>query len=111
MAETFEVQWSAIAVADVEGILRYTASNWSARAARALHGAFRGKVSTLRKHPRRCRIVPELLRLGITDFREVIAPPHRLIFRLHDRSVTVVAVLDGRRDLDELLLARALTWN
>lgn len=110
MAETFEVRWSAIAVADVEDILRYTARNWSPRAARALHAALRRKVRTLAKHPRRCRVVPELQRLGVFAFREMIASPHRLVFRLEGKIVTLVAVLDGRRDLEELLLARALGW-
>lgn len=110
MAETFEVLWSETAIADVNGILRYTAANWSATAARELHVTLRRKIRSLSRHPRQCRVVPELQDLGVTDFREMILPPHLVIFRLYGEKLVLVGVLDSRRDLEELLLTRALAW-
>lgn len=110
VAETFEVLWSETAIADLEGILRYAAANWNATAACDLHVKLRRKIRSLSRHPRRCRVVPELQDLGVMDFREMVLPPHRVIFRLYGRDLVLVGVLDSRRDLEELLLARALAW-
>ncbi len=107
-SERYELVWSSIAEADVEGILRYTAIHWSIPQARRLHAKLKARSKTLTRFPLRCRVVPELGELGVLDFRELILTPHRVVFRIHGRQVVIVGVLDGRRDLDELLLARSL---
>lgn len=62
-----------------------------------------GKLST---NPERRRIVPELRKIGVVVYRELIVTPHRVPFRIRGRDVVVLAVFDGRRDLEELLLRR-----
>ena len=58
--------------------------------------------------PLRGRIVPELRAQGVQFYRELLSPPYRIMYRVKDRLVLVVAVLDGRRNLDDLLLDRFL---
>src|SRR5262249_30265117 len=56
----------------------------------------------------RGRIIPELRVRGITMYRELIVPPYyRIMYRVEEREVWVIAVLDHRRDLDALLQERA----
>ncbi len=58
--------------------------------------------------PRRCRAVPELAAEGIDGSRELIVGPYRVMFAVRDSTVIILTVLDSRRDLGELLVARAL---
>ena len=58
--------------------------------------------------PTRCRVVPELAALGISEIRESILPPYRIFFRLQDQRATLLGILDSRRNLEELILQRAL---
>ena len=37
-----------------------------------------------------------------------VVKPYRIIYRIEEDTVTVLAVLDGRRDLEDLLLERLI---
>ena len=54
----------------------------------------------------RGRIVPELLHTGISQYRELIGAPRRIVYRVDNRQVLIMAVLDSRRDLQTVLLGR-----
>jgi len=41
-------------------------------------------------------------------WRELVVKPYRLVYRIEGDTVTVLAVFDGRRDLEDLLLERLL---
>jgi toxin ParE1/3/4 len=104
----FEIQWTASAQADLGEILEYVAYRDSYAAAEGLYEKLIRRIDTLVAHPLRCRIIPELRAVGVLDFRELIAPPYRVCFRIHGKDVVLLGVLDSRRDLGELLLRRAL---
>lgn len=64
-------------------------------------------VRSLDELSERGRVVPELERRGISAYRELIAHPYRIVYHVVGREVWVLAIVDGRRDLDELLYERA----
>lgn len=64
------------------------------------------RAESLTTMPRRGRIVPELRWHGITAFQELIERPWRIVYQIQGEKVGVVAVLDGRRELEDLLLGR-----
>lgn len=51
-------------------------------------------------------IVPELLHTSISQYRELISAPWRIFYRVDNMQVLIMAVLDGRRDLQAVLLNR-----
>jgi plasmid stabilization system protein ParE len=53
-------------------------------------------------------VVPELAHFGIRNWRELIVKPYRIIYRIDEDTVNVLAMLDGRRDLQDLLLERLI---
>jgi toxin ParE1/3/4 len=65
-------------------------------------------AARLERFPRRGGVVPELLAQGITRHREVVIRPWRLVYRIEERQVHVLAVIDGRRNVEDVLLARLL---
>lgn len=64
-------------------------------------------VSTLDRFPERGAHPPELLELGIRDFRQLVAHPYRIIYRVVGDQVFIDLIADGRRDM-RALLARQL---
>ena len=56
--------------------------------------------------PERGRVVPELAAVGIRTYRELVVEPWRLVYRITEKTVYVLAVLDGRRNIEDVLLDR-----
>jgi plasmid stabilization system protein ParE len=89
----------------MEGILEYVATRTGPHTAVRVHDRLMGRIESLAKFPLRGRIIPELREIGLMEFREVRVSP----YRIHGNHVVLVGVLDGRRDLEELLIERALS--
>ena len=54
------------------------------------------------------RIVPELDRHGVRLYRELILSPWRVVYRYERDHVYVLVVIDGRRNVEDVLLRRLL---
>lgn len=106
MTERFRIVWTDAAVNDLLAIIDYVAGRDSLNAAEDLHEQIMGAVDGL--EPRRCRVVPELHAEGIDAYRELFVGPYRIMFGLRGTEAVVLAAVDGRRDLGELLIERAL---
>ena len=110
MTQSFTVHWSKIARKDLFLIIEYISLNNPAAAKRALQ-KIQEKAQQLSVYPERCRIVPELQRQGISDYRELISDHWRVIFKTNGNQVLVLSVIDSRRNLEDILLQRLLEIN
>ena len=63
---------------------------------------------SLDEMPERGHIPPELGRIGITEFKEIHFKPYRIIYEIEKRAVFIHCILDGRRDIQDLLERRLL---
>ena len=99
------VVWSEAALRDFEAVIDFVFERDGPESER-LHRKIHPAVGGLATQPERCRIVPELRAIGVSVYRELIVRPYRIPFRIRGRDVVVLGVLDGRRDLEELLLQR-----
>jgi len=104
VAERYQVSWAAVAEADLAAIVESVAEE-SPASLRILE-MVEWRASTLRSSPFRGRVVPELARFEIRDYRELIAAPYRIVYSVRQKRVWVLGVMDGRRDLATILLAR-----
>jgi toxin ParE1/3/4 len=91
----------------VTDIVRYIALDSLQNAAR-VSKRIRIRANALKTFPERGHVVPELAELGVADYRELSIPPYRVVYRINDKAVFVQAVLDGRRDLKQILSERLL---
>jgi plasmid stabilization system protein ParE len=64
------------------------------------------RADSLTTAAERGRLVPELRSIGVHQYRELVERPWRIVYRIEPDTVIVLAVLDGRRDLESLLLDR-----
>lgn len=108
MSERFGIVWTDTARNDLLAIIDYLVDRDGVDAAEALYDKIVDAVRGVKTMPRRCRIVPELEAEGITAYRELLVGPYRVMFAIRDATVVVLTALDGRRDLAELLVERAL---
>ena len=108
MPDRYQVKWTSVAQTDVDEILEYIATRDCVDAAMAVCGKLMDKVGTLVSRPERCRIPPELKRIGVRKYHELIVSPYSVFFVIEGVHVAIVAVFDRRRDLEELLIQRAL---
>ena len=107
MKKTFEILWAAAAETDLLGIVEYIAHD-NPRAALKVLGKIKTGTARLDHSPRRGRIVPELLKHGISRYREIVIKPWRVFYRIEEKEVYVVSVIDGRRNVEDVLLERLL---
>lgn len=63
---------------------------------------------SLGESPERGAYPKELLALGIREYREIFFQPYRIIYRVIDKNVFVLLIVDGRRDMQALLQRRLL---
>lgn len=107
MAETksYQVLWTHTAQQDLTEIVEYIAQDNIADALAVLQ-KLETKAALLITLPNRGRVVPELLHTGISQYRELASAPWRIVYRVVNRQVLIMAVLDSRRDLQTVLLGR-----
>jgi plasmid stabilization system protein ParE len=102
-----EVFWSHTAQEDLKEIIEYIATEDLPAAFRILE-QIRAKAGDLVSLPERGRLVPELKDQGIGLYRELVVPPWRILYRITGRKVHVLAVIDSRRNVEDILLLRLL---
>lgn len=100
------VRWVASAERDLEQIVDFLLSR-SVPAAESTWLKLRTSAVRLASITERGRVVPELAKAGVRTYRELIVLRcYRLVYRASARSVLVVGVFDGRRDLADILIER-----
>lgn len=104
----FRIRIATAAKADMREILRYVADHDSIENAGKILEGIESAVAVLGNMPERGHFPPELNRMGIHEFREVHYKPFRIIYSIVGPTVVVLAILDGRRDMQTLLQQRLL---
>ena len=102
---TFKVLWTKTAERDLESLIGFIARDKPETALKILR-KIRATGASLRRHPKRGRFLPELRHIKGLTFREIVIPPWRLIYQIRSSVVQVLGLLDGRRDLQDILFER-----
>ncbi|MEW6381504.1 MAG: type II toxin-antitoxin system RelE/ParE family toxin [bacterium] len=107
MNVNYKVIWVNPAKYDLAGIIEYI-SNDNPSHAREIFQELHQKTASLCHFPQRCRIIPELQKQGIYQYRELIIPPWRIMYRISEENVYIVAVLDCRQNIEDILFQRLI---
>ncbi len=105
---TFAVFLTNDAAHDLNELYDYIALHDSPRKADHVLEQIEKTFSTLSEFPARGVYPKELLKLGIREYREIFFKPYRIIYRVMDKNVYVLLIMDGRRDMQSLLQRRLL---
>jgi len=95
------------AKADILSITDYIVSDSAINAGKVLD-RLEHRIGTLATLPERGRVVPELQWHGISNIREIFEKPWRILYQIGASEVLIVAVYDGRRQVNDVLLERFL---
>jgi len=96
------------AARDLDEIYDYIARHDAPQKADYVLDQIEKTFSRLSASPERGASPKELLSLGIREYREVFFKPYRIIYRVMDKNVYVLLIVDGRRDMQSLLQRRLL---
>ena len=107
MTKNYKVLWAETAEEDLKSIVEYICVD-SPSAARDSLRKIKTKAANLCSLPQRGRVVPELKDQGILQYRELIVPPWRVIYRIAEEQVYVLSVIDSRRNIEDILLERLI---
>jgi plasmid stabilization system protein ParE len=105
MNKKYKILWAEVAEHDLTDIIEYIAIDSPANALKILQ-KIKKTASILYSLPERGRVVPELQAQGILIYRELITAPWRIIYRISDKNIYVLSVLDTRRNVEDILLNR-----
>ena len=93
---------------DLKEIFIYVALNDSLQSANKLLDSLENSCYKLEEYPE-CGHVPiELRATGIKRFLQIHYKPYRIIYEINKNQVYIHAVLDGRRNIQEILSERLL---
>lgn len=104
---TFVVKWTDIAKKDLKEIIDYISED-SITIAKQQYLRIKTESEKLINFPEMGRIPPELKKQNMEKYRELIISPWRLFYRIEQDSVFVLAIIDGRRNIEDILLSRSL---
>ena len=103
--ENYEVIWTKSAKKDLEEIIDYISLDSIEKAFEQLK-KIKEKAKKLSIFPQQGRIIPELSNQNIIKYRELIVSPWRIMYKIEGNIVYVMAVIDGRRNIEDILLKR-----
>ena len=93
---------------DLEEIFEFVAINDSFLKAEKLLSSIEKTFYKLEKYPERGHIPQELKQTGINRYLEIHYKPYRIIYEIKDTIIYIHSVLDGRRNIQEILSERLL---
>jgi addiction module RelE/StbE family toxin len=110
MNKKYKLQWTTNAKNDLLDIIQYIKKDSSSNA-KNIYKKIREKAKSSSFFPMKGRVVPELQKEGITLYREVIVSPWRIIYQVDIKTVYIMAIIDSRQNVEEVLLKKIIKIN
>ncbi|NOY17490.1 MAG: type II toxin-antitoxin system RelE/ParE family toxin [Gammaproteobacteria bacterium] len=104
----YRVRLTEDAEQDLIDIYRYIAFHDSVENADYVLDQLESLCSRLTDLPERGHVPPELVRIGVTNYKEVNFKPYRVIYEVIRQDISIHCILDGRRDMPSLLERRLI---
>ena len=92
---------------DLREIIQYISKSNPMNALNVLK-KMQDRINSLNHFPERGGYVPELLKHNIKDYRQLIESPWRIIYKIDKNIVSVLLLIDSRRNTQDLLVERLL---
>lgn len=107
----WKVVVTRLADKDILGIIAFIGEREGPDMAEAILDKLIRARDSLATLPDRGRIPPEMKRVSVLSYREIQAPPYRIVYQINKAAHTVYIhlVADGRRNMAELLKERLLS--
>jgi len=107
MEKIYRLLWTKSAEDDLLDIIGRIKAE-SPQNARSVFAKIKKHAESSNFFPLKGRVVPELQHEGITLYREVVAAPWRIIYKVGADTVYIMAIIDSRQNVEDILLRRVL---
>ena len=107
MEKTYRLLWTKSAEDDLLNVLEHIKAE-SPKNAKSVFVKIKKHAASSDFFPLLGRVVPELQQEGITLYREIIVVPWRIIYKVGDDTVYIMAIIDSRQNVEDILLQRLL---
>ena len=67
---------------------------------------FEENVMSLKNHPKSGRVVPELEKQGILQYRELIQGYYRIVYEISGDKIIIHTIIDGRRNFADIIISK-----
>jgi toxin ParE1/3/4 len=105
---SFDIFLAIDAERDIIDIYEYIYFNDTPEKIYYVYSKLKEVINNLSTNPERGHPPKEFEKIGIKEYLEIYFKPYRIIFQIVNKRIQVHCVLDGRRDLEELLHKRLL---
>ena len=105
---SFTVYFTKGAKQDLFEIYTYVKGKGYPFNAKKLFSELKNTCNSLSEMPERGHIPKELERVGVFDYREIHLKVYRIVYQILGSDVYIHFILDGRRDIKEILEHRIL---
>jgi plasmid stabilization system protein ParE len=95
---------------DLNEIIEYISQNSPQTALKILE-RIQVKIKTLDHLPYRSGYVPELLEKNIKDYRQILETPWKIIYKAENEKVHILAIIDSRRNVQDILIKKLIKEN
>ncbi|SIQ13423.1 toxin ParE1/3/4 [Alkalispirochaeta americana] len=107
MNPEYKVFWTSSAEKDLLEIGKYIAKD-NVEIALKKMALVEEKVKRLSYFANEGRFIPELLEYENNKYREILVYPWRVIYNLEEKNVIIIMVIDGRRNLQDILYKKLM---
>jgi plasmid stabilization system protein ParE len=107
MEKTYRLLWTKNAEEDLLNIIEHIKEE-SPKNAKSVFAKIKKHAASSNFFPLKGRVVPELQHEGITFYREVVVSPWRIIYKIGDDTVYIMAIIDSRQNVEDILLQKLL---
>ena len=104
----YKVFWTNSAENDLREIIDYMTANGEIGNAYRIFTKIKNRVTLLKTSPEQGRHLPEFEIFKNRKYREIIVKPWRIIYKIEKQEVIVLLVIDGRRNLEDILFDRLI---
>ena len=103
-----EIIWSQDASDDLIDIIQYIKERSGKEIANSIYERIITKIENIASFSEAGRKVPELGFLGNNEYHEIIESPWRIFYRLMEKEVCIISIIDGRRNIEEILYKKII---
>jgi toxin ParE1/3/4 len=101
------IVWTETAIKDLEVIIEYISVD-TIDVAIEKYNVIKYATNDLKKYPEKGRIIPKLETNNIRKYREIIVKPWRIMYKREQKIVYIMAIIDRRRNIEDILMRRNL---
>lgn len=106
---SYKIIWSEDASLNLVDIVSYIKLHSGKKIAKEIYTRIKKKVDNIIDFSKAGLIVPELYSIGITDIYQILESPWKIYYKILDDKILVLSVIDGRRNLEEILYRKIIT--